>query len=163
MNDEPVTERSRDADFRRYLLDTFPVERSGKEEIVEDEQVKDKAKMKRLNEVISSMIPRRAISAQEEEEGMAKVLRPGEGYKRYRQVGDLPPIAKQFYEAVAKLVGFDLDMLIRAVFLTERTLEKWILNEKRKVKPKRKYISKLRGKGKQKVEEEAGDASTPSE
>lgn len=163
MNDQPVTERSREADFRRYLLDTFPVERSRKEEIVEDEQVKDKAKMKRLNEVISSMIPRQAISAQEEEEGMAKVLRPGEGYKRYRKVEDLPPIVKQFYAAVAKLVGFDLDMLIRAVFLTEVTLEKWILNEKRKREPKRKYVSKLRGKGKQKVEEDIGDTRTSSE
>lgn len=163
MNDSPVAGRSREAEFRKYLLDTFPVERSVKGDVVEDESVNEKAKMKRLNGVISSMIPRRVVSAQDEDESMAKVLRPGEGYKRYRKVGELPPIAEQFYEAVAKLVGFNLEMLIRTVFLTEMKLEKWMLEEERKGRPKRKYRSKLRSKGKQKVEEGAGDASISSE
>ncbi len=53
-------------------------------------------------------------------------------YIRYRSKADLTGHAKDFYKAAAKFIGFDLDMLVRTVFLTELKLEKWMVEEKKK-------------------------------
>ena len=156
MSDAPVPERSKQANFMRYLLETFPVEQRGKEPGEEDQQRVDKAKMERLNKVISSMKVQPVIM-HEQEEGTAKVLRPGEGYKRYRMAKELPPHAKKFYEAVAKWVGFDLEMIIRAVFLTERALERWMNETKQKEKEHEKQKSTTISKGKQKISSESDE------
>ena len=154
--DGPVTERSRDKEFRRYLLDTFPVdgpsesveqqEMQSGEEAGEEDLAREKAKMRRVKRVMESMVPRYAVPENEEEDdGEEQVLRPGMGYRRYRSKEELAGHAKEFYEAVAKFVGFDLDMLIRAVFLTELKLEKWMVEEK-----KNERIRNGKGKEKEK-------------
>jgi len=164
MNDERVVERGKQADFRRYLLETFPVEKSGKDGGEEDQQRMEKAKMKRLNKVISTMKVQPIVTDEQEEKGLSKILRPGENYKRYRNAEELPLHAKKFYEAVAKWVGFDLNMLINAVFLTEIALEKWMNKEKQKENGAERQRSKTSSKGKQKVTERSdGDSMTSSE
>lgn len=158
MNELNVTERSREAEFRKYLLQTFPVERNGKESGEKDDEAMEEAKVERLNRVVSSMVPREVVA--DKDEDRASVLRPGQGYKRYRKVEDMLPVAKQFFEAAAKLVGFDLNMLMKAVFLTEVKLETWMVKEKWKEHGKRKYTYKKRNKRKRKVEEGVEDATT---
>lgn len=139
--DDSITERGRDKEFRRYLLDTFSVhdpsesaghqEMQSGEETGEEELAIEKAKMRRVKKVMASMVPRNAVSDNEEGDEQGQVLRPGMGYRRYRSKGELTGHVKHFYEAAAKFVGFDLEMLIRAVFLTEVKLEKWMAEEKK--------------------------------
>ena len=154
--DDTIAESSRDKEFRRYLFDTFPVNSSSEsagrqkvqseEEAGEEDLAKEKAKMRRVKKVMEGMVPRNAVPDDEEGNGQGQVLRPGMGYKRYRSKEELTGHAKDFYEAVAKFIGFDLDMLARAVFLTELKLEKWLAEEKRE-KHKREGKGKEREKG----------------
>lgn len=83
--------------------------------------------------------------------GGSKVNRPGELYKRYRTVEELPEMAKAFYEVAGKFtlvalstsetdiraasnVGISLKMLVRGVFQHEVKLESWIVTERNKEK-----------------------------
>jgi RNA polymerase I-specific transcription initiation factor RRN7 len=151
--DDTVTERGRDKEFRRYLLNTFPVddlsERVGQQEMQSEEEAdeedlaREKAKMRRVKKVMESMVPRNAVPDNDEGDGQGQLMRPGMGYRRYRSKNELTGYAKDFYGAAAKFIGFDLDMLIRAVFLTEVKLEKWMVEEKKKE-------SIREGKGKEK-------------
>ena len=54
-----------------------------------------------------------------------EIPRPGSFYKRYKKASQLPDKAKIFYQVVADLVGVSLDILVRAVFLSEVRLNDW--------------------------------------
>ncbi|QSZ34017.1 hypothetical protein DSL72_005597, partial [Monilinia vaccinii-corymbosi] len=60
------------------------------------------------------------------------IIRPGEMYRRYRTIAELPASAKAFYEVAARNIGASLQKLVRGVFITEIQLEKWMLDERRK-------------------------------
>ena len=140
--DDTVMGRSRDKEFRSYLLDTFPVddpsESAGQQEVQsgeeagEEDLAREKAKMRRMKKVMEGMVPRNAVPDNEKGDEQEQVLRPGMGYSRYKSKQELAGHAKDFYEAAANFIGFDLDMLIRAVFLTELKLEKWMVEETKK-------------------------------
>ncbi|KAG4035466.1 hypothetical protein MFRU_001g02350 [Monilinia fructicola] len=60
------------------------------------------------------------------------IVRPGELYRRYRTIAELPESAKAFYEIAARNIGTSLQKLVYGVFTTEIQLEKWMLDERRK-------------------------------
>lgn len=87
----------------------------------------------------------------EEDQEIPGINRPGSFYKYYRNVDDLPGKAKVFYEKAGKCetqfktsgewkltntlaenAGLSLDMLCRAVYLTERRLQVCIMAERRR-------------------------------
>ncbi|APA05763.1 hypothetical protein sscle_01g005330 [Sclerotinia sclerotiorum 1980 UF-70] len=71
-------------------------------------------------------------AARVDDEERGGIVRPGEMYRRYRTVEELPESAKAFYEIAAKNVGTSLERLVHGVFTTEIQLEKWMLDERRK-------------------------------
>ncbi|KAB8303486.1 hypothetical protein EYC80_004900 [Monilinia laxa] len=60
------------------------------------------------------------------------IVRPGEMYRRYRTIAELPESAQAFYEIAARNIGTSLQKLVYGVFTTEIQLEKWMLDERRK-------------------------------
>jgi RNA polymerase I-specific transcription initiation factor RRN7 len=60
----------------------------------------------------------------EGEEG-SEIQRPGQSYVSYKKESNLPEHADVFFEEVARVAGLSLDMLVMAVFYTERRVEKW--------------------------------------
>ena len=61
-----------------------------------------------------------------------KTNRPGDGYKRFREAGELNGFAKEFYEEAAKVAALPLGSLVKCVFLLEKKLEKWESAERKK-------------------------------
>lgn len=81
--------------------------------------------------------------------GSQDIVRPGEKYRRYRTVEELPESAKAFFEIAGKLlflndvfvlsltdvarnIGTSIEKMVHGVFTTEIQLEKWMLDERRK-------------------------------
>jgi RNA polymerase I-specific transcription initiation factor RRN7 len=58
------------------------------------------------------------------------VTRPGEKYRIYRKEEDIPENARRFYEAVARCAGLSMDMLVMAVFFTEKKMDKWQVEQR---------------------------------
>ena len=110
------------------LLDMFPTGRPDgslatkvdfDQEIEADQIVLDQ----KLNFAVGSLEFRGIVSEESAESSENSVRRIGSFYKRYRNVEDLSPQARSFYEAAARSVGISLSTLILAVFQTERKLE----------------------------------------
>ncbi len=59
------------------------------------------------------------------------VRRPGSYYKRYRVVEDIPPDARTFFEAAARVVGLSLRSIVDAVYQTESKLQVWKLAKRK--------------------------------
>lgn len=134
--EETVREKGRigkEAEFRRALLRLFPVDRPAQstsdamdvdavqESIPEDE---------RLRKVQSSLRPTRVKPNVRSTE--PEVSRPGNSYRRYRNVGELEGYAKEFYDEAASLVALPLNSLVKCVFILEKRLEKWENSERKK-------------------------------
>ncbi|KAK5239583.1 hypothetical protein LTR16_011742, partial [Cryomyces antarcticus] len=60
------------------------------------------------------------------------VKRPGNQYKRYRKVEDMPQSARVFFESAADIAGLSVKSLVRAVDITELRLQKWSNEERKK-------------------------------
>ncbi|KAF2122336.1 hypothetical protein BDV96DRAFT_537465 [Lophiotrema nucula] len=122
---------SEDGQFRNALYEMFPTTEDRPQE--SSTELPDQSTMSNKLDVVkavhSSMHPRKAIPNEEMKED---ALRPGQGYAYYRKLEDLPEQAKHFYEEAARVVGLSLDMLIKAVFFTERKIERWRKDEKRR-------------------------------
>ncbi|KAH8659085.1 hypothetical protein BGZ60DRAFT_414514 [Tricladium varicosporioides] len=83
-----------------------------------------------LKRVQRSLVLQRSLS--KDDEGVQNIKQPGELYRRYRNVEDLPASAKSFFELAAENVGTSLEMLVRAVFQLEVRLEQWGIEEKKR-------------------------------
>ena len=85
----------------------------------------------------------------EEAEAEEAVVRPGELYRRYRTVDELPENARAFYKLAGKRphwptmmsianimaateAGTSLEKLTRAVFVTEVMIDDWMLSDRKK-------------------------------
>jgi RNA polymerase I-specific transcription initiation factor RRN7 len=125
--DDRVAEKSKHGDFQRALYDMFPIDRKEGitpklSQVAENDGGGVETEMAQLRAVHTSLRARRAQADEEMDGGM---LRPGSGYKHYRHATDLPETARRFYEVVASRSGLSLEMLTKAVYLTERQVLKW--------------------------------------
>lgn len=77
------------------------------------------------SEVIACVSDEAATERKTRETPQPRLYRPGSRYRRYRKVKELSAAARVFYEAVAKLIGVQLETLVQAVFQSELALDKW--------------------------------------
>lgn len=131
----------RDADFRRTLMRVFPTQSSrvtassnslrgnvegegeGKDTNLTSETSDS---TRRLRQVQHALRPKKIIVSAGVEEGNegADVPRAGSYYRRYREANDLDGPARVLYSKAAELAGVSLDDMTKAIFATERKLQK---------------------------------------
>jgi len=121
------TRRRNSAGLPQQLLDMFPTERPVEptlsvREIDSHSNAEELATQKRLQAVQGSLKMRGVVLEESEATRADPVRRIGSDYKIYRREEDLPPIAKVFYEVLARLIGLSLHRLVYAVFQTETKL-----------------------------------------
>ncbi|KAK7566843.1 hypothetical protein IWX91DRAFT_267067 [Phyllosticta citricarpa] len=122
-------------EFRRSLFKMFPTGQPagmGREPPPSgpDEKSMADAQDERIRAVQGAMKPCDAVPAAAEDAD--RVWRPGSLYKRYRQADELEGTARIFYEAVARQAGMSLISLVKAVFVVERKLERWVVGERKR-------------------------------
>ncbi|KAK5207081.1 hypothetical protein LTR41_007148 [Exophiala xenobiotica] len=132
----------------REILDMFPLHdvqdpvktRAHDQQARLDEQSRLDA---RIREVQASLLPRRAISSEEEVERGLELLRPGAMYPRYRHVEDLdldnkaaaaaePAVVRIFHEEVAQTACLSIKALVKAVNKSEQRIEHWLREKRRR-------------------------------
>lgn len=126
-----VKEDSQEPRSRRIpqqLLDLFPTGRldgssPAKVDLDQEARTDQIALAQKLKTVQGNLHLRNTISEESEENNEQPVKRIGSFYKRYRNIDDLSPEAKTFYEAVASTVGISLSSLTLAVIQLERKFE----------------------------------------
>lgn len=111
-------------------------------------EIADPDPINRAKEVHKTLTLQKPVARVDDEESQ-DIVRPGEKYRRYRTVEELPESAKAFFEIAGKLfllddvfilsltgiarnVGTSIEKLVHGVFTTEIQLEKWMLDERRK-------------------------------
>ena len=112
----------------QQLLDMFPTGRPDGSLPVglnpEQEAKADQVALNHKLKTVQSSLKLRVIVSEGNEEISEKpVKRIGSFYKRYRNIENLSPQAKAFYEATASSIGISLSSLVLAVFQVERKLE----------------------------------------
>ncbi|KAI1625976.1 hypothetical protein EDD37DRAFT_324476 [Exophiala viscosa] len=88
----------------------------------------------RIHEVQGTLLPRRAISLEEEAERGIDVLRPGEKYPRFFHVDELDKtdkVVRIFHEEAARAACLSLKALLRAVNRSEEKIERWLRDRRR--------------------------------
>lgn len=134
--EETVREKGRigkEAEFRRALHRLFPIERptqSTFDAMDVDKEAEPVLEDERLRKVQSSLRPTRVKADVRSTE--LSVKRPGNSYKRYRNVGELEGYAREFYEEAADLVALPVGSLVKCVFILEKRLETWESSERKK-------------------------------
>ncbi|KAG9644249.1 hypothetical protein KCU69_g18044, partial [Aureobasidium melanogenum] len=125
--EETVREKGRigkEAEFRRALLRLFPIDRpfqDTSDAMDVDKEQEPMPEDERLRKVQSSLRPTRVKPNARSTE--PEVSRPGNSYRRYRNVGELDGYAKEFYEEAANLVALPLNSLVNFVkTLTGKTI-----------------------------------------
>ena len=128
------SQESRGHDLPKQLLDMFPTGRLngsipvrisfGEEAEIEKLFVDEK-----LMAVQGHLRVRSVISEKHETESNKVVRRIGSFYKRYREIEDLPPHAKLFYETAATLISTSLAVLVQAVLHIEAKLQYWRMKQ----------------------------------
>ncbi|KAG9730381.1 hypothetical protein KCU75_g19042, partial [Aureobasidium melanogenum] len=125
--EETVREKGRigkEAEFRRALLRLFPIDRpfqDTSDAMDVDKEQEPMPEDERLRKVQSSLRPTRVKPNARSTE--PEVSRPGNSYRRYRNVGELDGYAKEFYEEATNLVALPLNSLVNFVkTLTGKTI-----------------------------------------
>ncbi|CZR62368.1 related to polymerase I core factor (CF) subunit [Phialocephala subalpina] len=106
------------------VLELFPLEKLPPRPVEEDDLAAKVARLK-LNQ--NDLVVQKAKPS----EGR-NINRPGELYKRYRTVEELPSTARAFYELAASNAGISLRTLVNGVFRHELKVESWIVAERKK-------------------------------
>jgi RNA polymerase I-specific transcription initiation factor RRN7 len=121
--DDAEVQRSMDNDdFRNALYGMFPID---SRETYPPVQLSDGLPRDRVLETVRAVHgDMRTQAAIDSPQAEWTTLRPGQMYPVWKEVQDLPKRAKIFYEEVARLAGFSLDMLVTAVFFTEARIER---------------------------------------
>ncbi|KAF2684016.1 hypothetical protein K458DRAFT_487550 [Lentithecium fluviatile CBS 122367] len=110
-------------DFCNALYRMFPISRDG--DLIHGQQSNEtgmKQTLRAVRQVQRGMKPNPVVA---DDEGGFGIQRPGQGYVSYKKESSLSEHAEVFYKEVARVAGLPLDMLIMAVFFTERKIEKW--------------------------------------
>jgi RNA polymerase I-specific transcription initiation factor RRN7 len=143
-------DKDRDADYRRAMLELFPVLPTQQSPPVSTDS--PTLQSQKIKKVIGSLIPRRTVTEEQEEDSGKRVHRPGSLYKRYRKENDVEGHAKKFYQAVADLAGLSLKNVVQAVYTTEAR----IFQKHEEEELRRQYTARKEGKRRQKPEDEDG-------
>ena len=133
--EETVREKGRigkEAEFRRALHRLFPIERSVQtaSDAMDIDQEEPVPEDERLRKVQNSLRPTRVKADVKSTEVVVK--RPGNSYKRYRNVGELEGYAREVYEEAADMAALPIGSLVKCVFILEKRLEKWESSERKK-------------------------------
>jgi RNA polymerase I-specific transcription initiation factor RRN7 len=128
LDDAEIQRTSENSAFRRQLYGWFPIEGGRQYPSVQlsDERT-HLQKLETVRAVHSKMKTRIAV---EEEEAESSVARPGQAYPLWKKEQDVPERAKVLYEEAARIAGLSMDMMVSAVFFTERRVEKWRKKQK---------------------------------
>lgn len=114
----------------QQLLDMFPLGRLDRpppltKDNSDEHMEAGTALSQRLHAVQNGLRMRGVVAGETETAAEEPVRRVGSFYKHYRSEDDLPPAARAFYEAVARVAGIKVTTLVKAVFQTERKLHVW--------------------------------------
>jgi RNA polymerase I-specific transcription initiation factor RRN7 len=121
--DDADIQRTKDTDdFRNAIYTMFPIEGRSTAAGPGADEVPKQDDLATVRAVHKTMQSRLAIPDDEVGTG---VLRPGQSYKLDKRDQDLCEPATAFYEAVAKLAGLSMDMVMLAVFSTESRIERY--------------------------------------
>ncbi|MCJ1351743.1 MAG: hypothetical protein MMC33_001727 [Icmadophila ericetorum] len=130
IDEEPMHHGSKH--IPEQLLNMFPIERLDGSTPVKPvfqpgKKVSYEPMLGNLKRAQESLKLRAVVSEGAEGKRTKPVRRIGDSYKHYRQVEDLSqhPHAKGFHDAVAKVTGIELSVLLRAVFRIERKLHRF--------------------------------------
>ena len=128
--DESGHEQAEDGEFRNALYSMFPIDTESSSNAAADiqEDVDDQVKLNIVKATHGTIEPVPVVEAGEETE---RTLRPGQNYPFYKTEKELPPAAKNFYEEAARIAGLPLGMLVKAVFYTEKAIQKWQKGKKK--------------------------------
>ncbi|KAF7886842.1 uncharacterized protein EAF02_003489 [Botrytis sinoallii] len=135
----------RDQKAPQQILELFPLTDIISETTME---IVDPDPINRAKEVHKTLTLQKPVARVDDEESQ-DIVRPGEKYRRYRAIEELPESAKAFFEIAGKLflldgvfmlsltgiarnIGTSIEKLVQGVFTTEVRLEKWMLDERRK-------------------------------
>ncbi|KAM0134144.1 hypothetical protein ACHAO1_005832 [Botrytis cinerea] len=135
----------RDQKVPQQILELFPLP-----DIIPETTmgIVDPDPINRAKEVHKTLTLQKPV-ARVDDGGSQDIVRPGEKYRRYRTVEELPESAKAFFEIAGKLlflndvfvlsltdvarnIGTSIEKMVHGVFTTEIQLEKWMLDERRK-------------------------------
>jgi len=117
----------RDSKMAKQILDLFPL---GDLPHQEDEDSDHERRKDRVKAVQETLLLQKPLASQDNDEKKG-ISRPGELYKRYRNIEELPDDARRFYELAAKNVAISLHILVRCVFRTESHLQRWAMEDKK--------------------------------
>ena len=142
-----LDEEARENDAKalpKQLLDMFPTDRPGgpadpgaaSPSEGDKASTDGEAALTKVQQVQRSMETRPVVLDGEIDGHAEHLRRPGSYYKRYRAVEDMPPDARAFFAAAARVVGLSLRSVVDAVYQAETKLEVWKL-ARRKADAKR--------------------------
>ncbi|TVY21399.1 RNA polymerase I-specific transcription initiation factor rrn7 [Lachnellula arida] len=117
----------RDAKMAEQILELFPLEELPPKPVAEPMQEQS---IPRVKQVQQDLISQKPLPLEDDES--EKINRPGELYRRYRRVEDLPENARIFYEKAAENTGISLKMLVRGVVQLETLMGNWNLADRKR-------------------------------
>ena len=128
-----VDEEGREPSARsmpQQMLDMFPTGRpdgpaTAPNDLRQESKDDQNAVVAKLMAVQNNLKTRGIVSEERESQQPNSVRRIGSMYKRYRREEDLPPQARIFYTAAARMGGMSVPTLVKAVFKTELALQRW--------------------------------------
>jgi RNA polymerase I-specific transcription initiation factor RRN7 len=122
--DKAEIQRTRDNDdFRNALYGMFPIEGTARHPPFKlSDAMPHEQSLGTVRAVHGSM---RTQTNVDESRAEPNTPRPGQKYPVWREAQNLPKNARIFYDEVARLAGFSLEMLVMAVFFTEARVERW--------------------------------------
>ncbi|TGO24549.1 hypothetical protein BPAE_0100g00170 [Botrytis paeoniae] len=118
----------RDQKVPQQILELFPLSDTIPETTM---GIVDPDPIDRAKEVHKTLTLQKPVAHVDDEE-FQDIIRPGEKYRRYRTVEELPESAKAFLEIAARNIGTSIEKLVHGVLTTEIQLEKCMLDERRK-------------------------------
>ncbi|KAF2010423.1 hypothetical protein BU24DRAFT_378431 [Aaosphaeria arxii CBS 175.79] len=122
--DSNHTVQNKDTNFRNALYELFPVDAAHSSQ--PPQSVSQTPTHQHTLEVTKFVHEDLKSRGPVDQDGaQSNVKRPGDGYVYYKDVESMPEPAKRFFEASVRITGLDMDMLIRAVLLTEKKVQRW--------------------------------------
>jgi RNA polymerase I-specific transcription initiation factor RRN7 len=130
--DETMDDHSADSVYRNALYELFPVDDDPTSKWTLDlpRSLSHQEKMEIVKSVHTAQKPQVVVN---ESNDSPEISRPGSKYSYYKSIEDLPPQARHFYEAAARIAGLSLEMLVWSVFFAERRLSKWQTLQRKQV------------------------------
>ncbi|KAF1939801.1 hypothetical protein EJ02DRAFT_407774 [Clathrospora elynae] len=122
--DEARIQKTKDTnEFQSALWETFPI--NGEAAHPPRPSVHETSLQQKLEVVKAVHGTMKALAAVSDEDTDVETLRPGQAYRSWKTVEELPEPAKMLYEKAAALAGLSMDMMLLAVFFTEAKMEQW--------------------------------------